>query len=528
VATLAVKGLITPAEPVPAARLGRVHFTGIGGAGMSGIARIMLARGITVSGSDAVPSSVLDELTAQGALVHVGHAGGNLGSLGTGDTLVVSSAIRADNPELAEAARRGMRVLHRAAALASVMAGRRVIAVAGTHGKTTTTSMLTTVLRECGADPGYVIGGVLSETGLGAEDGAGMDFVAEADESDGSFLLLSPDVAVITNVEADHLDNYASLADIKAAFTAFGRSASGMVLACADDPGAEDVTAGLDPARVRRYGESWQADYRLGDVRPEGMAVSLTVAADHSPFGEIFSMMTVHVPGHHNALNAAAAFAAAVELGFAPPRVTAALAGYRGARRRMELKGEAGGVRVLDSYAHHPTELAADLRAARDIIAAGSGGHGGVVPAGNSIAVPAGTSIAVPAGTSIAVPPGTSIAVPAGTSTAGGRVIAVFQPHLYSRTRIFAEQFGAALGLADEAVVLDVYAAREDPEPGVTGALIAGAVPGGQARFVPDRAQVPPLITTIARPGDLVLTMGAGDVTTLGPQLVEALRRRDE
>jgi UDP-N-acetylmuramate--alanine ligase len=479
VGTLAVKGLITPTEPVPAVRLGRVHFTGIGGAGMSGIARIMLARGIEVSGSDAMASAVLDDLHAQGARVHVGHAAGHLGDLGAADTLVVSSAIRADNPELAEATSRGMRVLHRAAALASVMAGRRIIAVAGTHGKTTTTSMLTTVLRECGADPGYVIGGVLNETGLGAEDGAGMDFVAEADESDGSFLLLSPDVAIITNVEADHLDNYASLADIKTAFTTFGLSASGMALTCADDPGAEDVAARLDPARVRRYGESCPADYRLGDIRPDGMAVSFTVAADRSPFGEIFTKLTVHVPGHHNALNATAAFAAAVELGFAPPRVAAALAGYRGTRRRMELKGEAGGVRVLDSYAHHPTELAADLRAARDI-------------------------------------------------AAGAQVIAVFQPHLYSRTRIFAAEFGAALDLADQIVVLDVYAAREDPEPGVTGALIADAVPGGRAHFVPERSQVAPLVSRIARPGALVLTMGAGDVTALGPELVEALGRRNE
>jgi UDP-N-acetylmuramate--alanine ligase len=479
VGTLAVKGLITPTEPVPAVRLGRVHFTGIGGAGMSGIARIMLARGIEVSGSDAMASAVLDDLHAQGARVHVGHAAGHLGDLGAADTLVVSSAIRADNPELAEATSRGMRVLHRAAALASVMAGRRIIAVAGTHGKTTTTSMLTTVLRECGADPGYVIGGVLNETGLGAEDGAGMDFVAEADESDGSFLLLSPDVAIITNVEADHLDNYASLADIKTAFTTFGRSASCMVLTCADDPGAEDVAALLDPARVRRYGESCPADYQLGDIRPDGMAVSFTVAADRSPFGEIFTKLTVHVPGHHNALNATAAFAAAVELGFAPPRVAAALAGYRGTQRRMELKGEAGGVRVLDSYAHHPTELAADLRAARDI-------------------------------------------------AAGAQVIAVFQPHLYSRTRIFAAEFGAALDLADQIVVLDVYAAREDPEPGVTGALIADAVPGGRAHFVPERSQVAPLVSRIARPGALVLTMGAGDVTALGPELVEALGRRNE
>jgi UDP-N-acetylmuramate--alanine ligase len=472
-----LKSLITPAEPVPAIRLGRVHFTGIGGAGMSGIARIMLARGISVSGSDAMPSAMLDDLHAQGARVHVGHAAANLGDLGPGDTLVLSSAIRADNPELAEATRRGLRVMHRAAALASVMAGRRVIAVAGTHGKTTTTSMLTTVLRDCGADPGYVIGGVLLETGLGAEDGAGMDFVAEADESDGSFLLLLPDVAIITNVEADHLDNYGSLAEIEAAFATFGSHVSSLVLTCADDPGAEAVAARLDPQRVRRYGESVRADYRLGDVHAQGLAVSFAVTADRSPFGEIFAQMTVHVPGHHNALNATAAFAAAVELGFAPPRVTAALARYQGARRRLELKGEADGVRVVDSYAHHPTELAADLRTARDI-------------------------------------------------ADGGRVIAIFQPHLYSRTRIFAGEFGAALGLADQAVVLDVYAAREDPEPGVTGRLVADAVPGGRALFLPDRTQVAPLIARIAEPGDVVLTMGAGDVTALGPQLLEAVGRR--
>jgi UDP-N-acetylmuramate--alanine ligase len=477
--SLILSELMLAAEPVPAVRLGRVHFVGLGGAGMSGIARIMLARGIAVSGSDAAPSALLDELTTLGASAHIGHTAGNLGGLGAGDTLVVSSAIRADNPELTEAGRRGMRVLHRAAALASVMAGRRVIAVAGTHGKTTTTSMLTTVLRECGADPSYVIGGILTETGLGAEDGTGMDFVAEADESDGSFLLLAPDVAVITNVEADHLDNYASLADIEAAFTTFGGRVSGMVLTCADDPGAERVAARLDPARVRRYGESLLADYRLSEVRSQGMSVGFTVSADHGPFGEILSRMTVAVPGHHNALNATAAFAAAVELGFAPPRVAAALAGYRGARRRMELKGEAGGVLVLDSYAHHPTELAADLRAARDI-------------------------------------------------ADGGQVIAIFQPHLFSRTRIFAAEFGAALGLADQAIVLDVYAAREDPEPGVTGRLVVDQVPGGQARFVPDRAQVAEVVGALAAPGDVVLTMGAGDVTKLGPQLVEILRGRRE
>jgi len=455
---------------------GRFHFVGIGGAGMSGIARIMLARGLVVSGSDARHSPVLDELAALGARVAVGHDARNLAALGPGDTLVVSTAIRPENPELVEASRRGMRVLHRAAALAEVMAGRRVLAIAGTHGKTTTTSMLTTVLRDCGADPGYVIGGVLRETGLSAADGGGLDFVAEADESDSSFLLLSPDAAIITNVEADHLDNYTDLRAIEDAFTTFARRVTGLVVTCADDPGAREIAGRLDPARVRRYGESPDADYVLSDYKATGMGCVFAVTGTDGRYDSL-SMLSLEVPGRHNALNATAAFAMAVELGYSPPRVATALAGFRGARRRLEPTGEARGVLVLDTYAHHPTELAADLRAARDLAAPG-----------------------------------------------GGRIIAVFQPHLYSRTRLFAAGFGSALGLADIPVVLDVYAAREDPEPGVTGALIADAVPGGGAHFEPDMAQVPALVARLARPGDIVLTMGAGDVTNLGPEILEALR----
>ena len=235
-------GLVTPVAPVPLGELGRVHFAGIGGAGMSGIARIMLARGVAVSGSDSAAGPQLDELAQLGAVVHVGHAAANLGDAAT---LVVSSAIRPDNPELAEAKRRGIRVLHRAAALASVMLGRQGIAVAGTHGKTTTTAMLTTVLRSCGADPSYVIGGILAETGLGADDGNGDAFIAEADESDGSFLMLSPSAAVVTCIEADHLDNYGSLAEIEAGFAAFaGKIANGgLLVSCADDPGARSLAA---------------------------------------------------------------------------------------------------------------------------------------------------------------------------------------------------------------------------------------------------------------------------------------------
>jgi UDP-N-acetylmuramate--alanine ligase len=479
-------GLVTPVAPVPLAGLGRVHFTGIGGAGMSGIARIMIARGVPVSGSDSAGGELLASLAALGADVHVGHAAANLADA---DTVVVSSAIRPDNPELTAARAGGLRVLHRAAALASVMLGRRGVAVAGTHGKTTTTSMITTALRHCGADPGYVIGGILSETGLGAEDGSGEVFVAEADESDGSFLMLSPQVAVVTCVEADHLDNYPGLAEIEDAFAAFARRIvpGGVLIAGADDPGARSLAAAAAalPIRVRTYGEADGADYQVTSVLPRGMSVSLEVhggpgAGPDGPGRPAPVRLEVGAPGRHNALNAAAAYAAVLELGLPSVRAGKAasgLAAYRGARRRMELKGEAGGVTVLDSYAHHPTELAADLRAARDI-------------------------------------------------APGGRVIAVFQPHLFSRTRIFAGQFGAALGLADEVFVLDVYAAREDPEPGVTGELVASVVPGGRAVFLPDSAAVPGAVADIARPGDLVLTMGAGDVTAQGPLIVAALRTR--
>ncbi|MGH3304924.1 MAG: UDP-N-acetylmuramate--L-alanine ligase [Streptosporangiaceae bacterium] len=478
-------GLVTPVEPEPADQLGAVHFVGIGGAGMSGIARIMLSRAIAVSGSDSASSGLLDELAAAGARVAVGHAAANLGAA---DTVVVSTAIRPDNPELVAARQRGLRVLHRAAALASVMQGYTGVAVAGTHGKTTTTSMITTVLLHSGAEPSYVIGGILAETGLGAAQGAGRFFIAEADESDGSFLMLAPDAAVVTSVEADHLDNYGTLAAVQDAFAAFaaGVQAGGLLLACGDDPGARALLATAAPGvTTLTYGTGDDASYRVSDIRPQGMRTTLTVtgaagtALARSPAAERPVPLWIAVPGRHNALNAAAAFGLAVQLGVPVADAVAGLAAYRGARRRLELKGEADGVQVIDSYAHHPTELAADLAAARDI--AGGG---------------------------------------------GGRVIAVFQPHLFSRTRIFAAEFGAVLGRADEALVLDVYAAREDPEPGVSGRLVADAVPGGAAVFLPDKAVVPAVVAGLAKPGDLVLTMGAGDVTTLGPLIVAALRER--
>jgi UDP-N-acetylmuramate--alanine ligase len=467
--------LVKPVPAVPVEKLGRVHFVGIGGAGMSGIARIMLGRGVTVSGSDRAASPQVDELAALGAVVHLGHSPDNVAGA---DTVVTTpSAIGDRNPEILAARERAITIIPRAAALASIMMGRRGIAVAGTHGKTTTTSMLTTVLRHSGADPSYVIGGILAETGLGAAEGTGEFFVAEADESDASFLNLSPAVAVVTCIEAEHLDNYRDLAEIEATFAAFAAkiSAGGLLVACLDDPGAASLAAGAAslPLRVRTYGESAAADYRVSEIAVRGMTTRLTVTSEAT--GP--RTLTIAVPGRHYALDAAAAFATAVELGVAAGPAVDGLEAYRGAQRRMEPKGEADGVRVLDSYAHHPTELAADLTAARDV-------------------------------------------------AGGGRVIAVFQPHLYSRTRFFAAQFGAALGLADEALVLDVYAAREDPEPGVSGQLVADAVPGGRARFLPDAADVPEVIAGLAKPGDLVLTMGAGDVTSLGPLIVAALHDR--
>ncbi|GAB2906492.1 UDP-N-acetylmuramate--L-alanine ligase [Nonomuraea fastidiosa] len=462
--------LVKLVDPVAVEDLGRVHFIGIGGAGMSGIARILLKRGVRVTGSDARSSELITELRELGATVHIGHAASHIRDV---DTVVVSTAIRDSNPELGEALKQGLRIIPRAAALASVMAGRTGVAIAGTHGKTTTTSMLTVALQKCGADPSYCVGGQLVTTGLGADDGQGRVFVAEADESDGSFLMLAPDIAVVTNVEADHLDNYGDPRAVHDSFARFAERVGSLLICCADDPGAAGLArrATERGLRVKTYGVRGD-DYRVGEVRPDG-------------FGTVFSIegrgeVRLAVPGAHNALNATAVIAVADELGMPFEEIRDGLGAFTGAKRRFEAKGEAGGVAVFDSYAHHPTELAADLRAARDVVASYSG---------------------------------------------TGRVIAIFQPHLYSRTRFFADEFGAALGLADEVIVLDVYGAREDPEPGVSGAMVAGRVPLPPERVVyaPDRSAVPALVAERARPGDIVLTMGAGDVTELGPQIVARL-----
>ncbi|WP_232544690.1 UDP-N-acetylmuramate--L-alanine ligase [Streptomyces buecherae] len=443
---------------------------------MSGIARILAMRGAQVAGSDARESATARSLRALGATVHVGHAAEHLAADTT--SVVVSSAIRQDNPELRAAAEQGIPVVHRSDALAALMTDRRAIAVAGTHGKTTTTSMLAVSLGTLGVDPSYAIGGDLDAPGSNARHGSGEIFVAEADESDRSFHKYEPEVAVILNVELDHHANYASMDEIYESFETFVARVrpGGTLVVAADQSGARELTRRVRGRRdltIVTYGESREADLRILDVTPHGLTSEVTVAlAD----GERLTF-TVSVPGRHYAHNAVAALAAGTAMGLPTRELATALASYTGVNRRLQLRGTAGGVQVIDSYAHHPTEIAADLEAIR-------GGAG------------------------------------------DGRVLVVFQPHLFSRTQELGVEMGEALTLADAAFVLDIYPAREDPVPGVTSALVidAATARGADVRAVADREAVPELVAGMAGPGDLVLTMGAGDVTDLGPRIVARLK----
>lgn len=467
-----------PEQILPAEELGRVHFVGIGGAGLSAIARIMLARGITVSGSDGAASATLDALAAAGARVHVGHAAEQVADA---DTLVVSTAVREDNPEVVAAYARGLRVLPRSAGLAAVMADRRVVAVAGTHGKTTTTSLLTTALVAAGADPSYAVGGELAQLGTNAHDGAGQEFVAEADESDGAFLVYTPHLAVVTNVDADHLDVWGSEEAYRAAFERFldRIEPGGTLVASADDAGAAALLATAEGRGIRAVGvgESPEAAWRIRDVSFAGTRSTFTLTG---PDGVDVGPVTLQIPGRHYVVDAALALTAGLLLGHPADALREGLESFTGTRRRMEAKGEVGGVRVYDSYAHHPQEIVGDLQAARSV-------------AGE------------------------------------GRLLVAFQPHLVSRTRIFGAAMGAALGAADEVVVADVYLAREEADPEVTGALVAGAVPlpADAVAFVPRLDDVAAELVRRARPGDLVLTLGAGDITTVGPHVLTGLAAGD-
>ncbi|MDR7253868.1 UDP-N-acetylmuramate--alanine ligase [Nocardioides sp. BE266] len=462
-----------PDEMLPAADLGRVHCVGIGGAGISAIARIMAARGIAVTGSDDHDTPFLPALRELGVTCHLGYDAAHLGDA---DTVVVTTAARDDNPEVIEARRRGLRILPRSAGLAAVMAGSRVLAVAGTHGKTTTTGLLTSALLAAGADPSYAVGGVLTATGRNADAGDDDLFVAEADESDGAFLVYRPHAAIVTNVEADHLDNWGTEEAYHRAFDDFADTVDrdGFLVCVLDDPGAATLAGhargqGLDVVTV---GQSADADVRIHDLVLDGSTSSCRVTRDGTELGEL----RLRIPGRHYVLDAVAALALGLQLGFAFDALVDGLGSFTGTGRRMELKGEVDGIRVYDSYAHHPVEIRGDLEAARAL-------------AGE------------------------------------GRVVAAFQPHLVSRTRIFGEAMGQALGAADEVVVLDVYVAREDPDPAVTGRLVADAVPlpAEQVAYVDGLDAAARALADRARPGDLVITLGAGDITSVGPQLLALL-----
>jgi len=463
------------------AELERVHMVGIGGAGMSGIARILLDRGGQVSGSDAKESRGVAALRARGAQIAIGHDPAALDMLPGGPTAVVSTqaAIPRDNPELVEARRRGVRVIMRPVVLAKLMEGYTTVMVTGTHGKTTTTSMIVVALQRSGFDPSFAVGGDLGQPGTNAHHGSGNIFVAEADESDGSLLEYSPDVAVVTNVEADHLDFFGTEAAYAAVFDKFVDKLrpGGALVVCVDDEGAAALAArsAADGVRVLRYGTG--DDVNLAgallnwEQQGAGGVATVRLAGVSHPYG-----LRLAVPGRHMALNALAAAVAAVEVGADVEAVFDGLAGFEGTRRRFEAVGTAAGVRVYDDYAHHPTEVRVNLEALRSV-------------AGE------------------------------------GRSIVVFQPHLYSRTQTFAEEFGSALSVADVVFVLDVYAAREEPIAGVSGASVAEHVEV-PVQYVPDFSAVADRVAAAARPGDAVVTMGAGDVTLLGQEILAALQAR--
>ena len=454
----------------------RPHFIGIGGAGMSGIAKILAQRGAKVAGSDAKESPTAEALRALGATVHIGHAAEHLADDAT--CVVVSSAIRADNPELARAAQLDIPVVHRSDALAALMDGLRPIAVAGTHGKTTTTSMLAVSLGALGLAPSYAIGGDLDAPGSNALHGEGEIFVAEADESDRSFHKYAPEVAIVLNVELDHHANYASIEEIYESFETFAGKIvpGGTLVISADQSGARKLTSRLRDVRVVTYGEAADADVRILSIVAQGLKSEVTVLLDGTEL-----TFTVSVPGRHYAANAVAALAAGVAMGIPAAELAPALAAYTGVKRRLQLKGEAAGVQVIDSYAHHPTEMTADLEAMR-------------------------------------------------AAAGGSRILVLFQPHLFSRTQELGKEMGEALALADASVVLDIYPAREDPIPGITSELIIEAARAAGAEVTPlhDKDGAPGVLAGMAGPGDLVLTMGAGDVTDLGPLILDHLAQAEE
>ncbi len=446
----------------------RVHVVGVGGAGMSAIATVLADMGHTVSGSDLKASPGLERLRARGLEVTVGHAAENLGEV---DAITISTAVPAGNPEVVAARERGVPVLRRADALAAIAGTRRTIAVAGTHGKTTTSSMLALVLVEAGLHPSFIIGGDVNEIGTGAVWDSGEWFVVEADESDGTFLELGAEVALVTNIEPDHLEHYGSYEGLLAAFGRFLAEAAGPRIVCADDEVAARV--GREVGAVS-YGESEAADYRVVDPVVERNGTTFSLHHHGVDLGRVH----LPVPGRHNALNAAAALVTGLELGASFDSCRAALERFAGVARRFEFRGEVGGITFVDDYAHLPTEVAAALEAASE--------------------------------------------------GAWGRVVCVFQPHRFSRMADLWQDFGPAFGDADLLVVTDIYPAGEAPRPGVSGKLIVNAVldaaPWRALAYLPKRPDLVLYLCSVLRPGDLCLTLGAGDLTSLADEVQGALR----
>lgn len=454
--------------------LGRVHFVGIGGSGMSGIARMMHARGTSVTGSDRSDSAAVRSLQQAGIPVHIGHDAAHVGDA---DTLVVTGALWVDNPEYQEALRRGMPVLHRSQALAWLVRGERLVAVAGAHGKSTSTGMLVTALRLLNRDPSFVNGAVIHGAQTSAAWGTGDLFVVEADESDGSFLLYDAAVALVTNIDTDHLDHYGDEAALEAAFETFARGARELVVLSADDLATRRLHATLRQAGAAAalvtFGESDDADVRLTEIAETGPIRYSVEVAGALHLGEL------GIPGRHNALNAAAVIAVLMGLGVPVADAVRALDGFTGTQRRFEAHGIADGVRLYDDYAHHPVEVAAALQTARSVVGE-------------------------------------------------GRIIAIHQPHLYSRTLAMAGQFAQAYeSAADHTVVLDVHGAREDPIAGVTGALVVEQfADASRVDYRPDWQAAADRIAEIARPGDIVMTLSCGDVYRIIPQVRAALEAR--
>ncbi|MFM1757953.1 MAG: hypothetical protein RL193_530 [Actinomycetota bacterium] len=445
----------------------RVHFIGIGGSGMSGLARIAISHGLKVSGSDASDSSVLNALSAIGAQVFIGHKPENIKGA---DLIVFSNAINANNPEREAARSKGITEITRAAALALLMSESVSIAVAGTHGKTTTSSMATVALQSAGVDPSFAIGGILKSSGSNAHRGTGKYFVAEADESDGSFIAYHPHAAIITNVEWDHVDHFASEAEVFQVFDDFIKTISGFLVFCADDLGATKVAAKAAVKSIG-YGKSENAALRVDQIKLSAGGSTARVLWNGAKIG----VLELAVPGEHNVLNAAAVLAVGLELGLPASALLDGLVKFHGAGRRFELKGSAAGIRVIDDYGHHPTEIKVTLEAAKRF-------------------------------------------------AGGGKVLVVFQPHRYSRTKAFTNEFAKSLEIADQVWLLEVYAASEQPISGVTSANIVKLM--SNAKFEPNFISVTEAIASAANPGDVIITLGAGDVSSLGPLILDELHKR--